>query len=140
LLQWARSQTSIDALFIVPPSFLEFRTFARRSVYVDFKTMTQGDSRMVAVWKQRLEQVAAPDRLAHEARGWEGVPEWDRTYAGRNTPARIESLLQITGADYFVWDRRGLQMPPFVNRDRAASAALVVAFDNARYKVYRLTR
>ena len=140
LLRWARSQTSMDALFIVPPSFLEFRFFARRSVYVDFKTMTQGDFRMVALWRQRLEQVAAPDRLAHEAHGWEGVPEWDRTYAGRNTPARIESLLRATGADYFVWDRRGLQMPPFVNRDRAAAPALVIAFDNARYQVYRLVR
>ena len=140
LLQWAGSQTSTDALFIVPPSFQEFRLFARRSVYVDFKTMTQGDFRMVSVWKQRLEQVAVPDRLAHEARGWEGVPEWDRTYAGRNTPSRIESLLRETGADYFVWDREGLRMPPFVNRDRVADPVLLIAFENARYQVYRLAR
>lgn len=140
LLQWARSQTSMDALFIVPPSFLEFRMFAKRSVYVDFKTVTPGDSRMVALWKVRLDEVAAPDRLACEARGWEGVPEWDRTYAGRNTPSRIESLLRETGADYFVWDRRGLQVPPFVHRDRPADPAVVIAFENARYHVYRLAR
>lgn len=140
LFQWARWATPADALFIVPPGCQEFRIYARRSVYVDFKTMTPVDSRLVLVWRQRLEQVAAPDRLAREARGWEGVAEWDRTYAGRNTPARIEWLLRETGADYFVWDRHGLRMPPFVNRSRAPVPTLVIAFENARYEVYRLVR
>jgi Domain of unknown function (DUF6798) len=140
LFGWARSKTSLDALFIVPPGFQEFRVYSRRSVYVDFKTVTPGDPRLVRLWRERLEQVAAPDRLAREARGWEGIPEWDRTYAGRNTPARIESLLRETGADYFVWDRQGLQIPPFVDRDRAPDPALAIAFENARYEVYRLVR
>lgn len=138
LLRWARSDTPVDALFIVPPGFQEFRIYARRSVYVDFKTVTPGNSTLVMLWRQRLEQVAAPDGLAREARGWEGVPEWDRTYAGRNTPARIESLLRGTGADYFVWDRHGLRIPPFVARDRAPDPALAIAFEDARYEVYRL--
>ena len=102
--------------------------------------MTPGDPRLVRLWRQRLEKVAAPDRLAREARGWGGTVEWDRTYAGRNTPERIESLLRETGADYFVWDRQGLRVPPFVNRDRAPDPALAIAFENARYEVYRLVR
>ena len=114
LLRWARSSTAVDALFIIPPSLQEFRFYAQRSVYVDFKTVTPADSGLVRLWRRRLEQVAAPDRLAREARGWKGVPEWDRTYAGRNTPERIKSLLRETAADYFVWDRDGLKMPPFV--------------------------
>jgi hypothetical protein len=140
LLRWARSSTSGDALFIIPPGFQEFRLYAQRSVYVDFKIVTPADSRLVRLWRLRLEQVAAPDRLAREARGWEGVPEWDRTYAGRNTPERIKSLLRETAADYFVWDRQGLHMPPFVRRDRPPDPALMIAFQNARYVVYRLVR
>jgi hypothetical protein len=95
---------------------------------------------LVRLWRQRLENVAAPDALARDARGWEGVAEWDRTYAGRNTPARIESLLHETGAGYFVWDRQGLRMPPFVNRNRTPDSGLAIAFENARYEVYRLVR
>lgn len=140
LFGWARSNTPLDALFIVPPGFQEFRVYSQRSVYVDFKTVTPGDPRLVTLWRQRLEDVAAPDRLAHEARGWDGIPEWDRTYGGRNTPQRIEKLLRETGANYFVWDRQALRIPPFVNRDRAPDPALVIAFENPRYEVYRLVR
>jgi hypothetical protein len=138
LFRWIRSNTPVDALFIIPPAFQEFRTYARRSAYVDFKTVTPGDPRLVAVWRQRLERVAAPDRLAREARGWSGAVEWERTYAVRNTPRRIRSLLLETGADYFVWDREGLRVPPFGVRDRTPDPTLTVVFVNDRYEVYRL--
>ena len=140
LLRWARSKTPVDGLFIIPPGFQEFRIHAVRSVYVDFKTVTPADTQLLRLWRRRLEQVAAPDALAREARGWPGIAEWDRTYAGRNTPVRIESLLRETGADYFVWDRQGLLVPPFVHRERLPNPSLAIAFENARYTVYRLVR
>ncbi len=47
--------------------------------------------------------------------------EWDRTYAQRNTPQHIASLLRSTGGDYFVIDKDALRRPPFVNVKRQAS-------------------
>lgn len=136
LLEWARSNTPPESLFIIPPGFQEFRIHARRSVYVDFKTVTPANTRLMALWRQRLEQVAAPDALGQEARGWAGVVEWDRTYAGRNTPTRIAWLLRETGADFFVWDRQGLAVPPFVRRERVPDDSLTVVFENDRYVTY----
>lgn len=138
LYAWARTETPREALFIVPPGAEAFRLFARRGVYVDFKTFPAATPALIPTWRARLEQVATPDRLALEARGWPGVDHWDRTYANRNTPSRIAALLRTTGADYFVWDRHGLQVPPFLPIDRTPDARLKQVFANERFIVYRL--
>jgi hypothetical protein len=68
------------------------------------------------------------------------VPQWDRTYANRNTPARIVSLLGETGADYLVWDRSGLDLPPYVPIERPGVPGLALTFQNARFEVYALAK
>lgn len=139
LADWVATATSVDALFIIPPSFEEFRTLTKRSAYVDFKTVTLGRRPVARDWLERLIQVAHPDALAWSARGWEGIVEWDRTYANRNSPARIADLLQATGADYFVWDRQGLRAPPFVERDETPDARIESIYANERYIVWKRT-
>jgi hypothetical protein len=68
------------------------------------------------------------------------MPQWDRTYANRNTPARIASVLRETSADYFVWDRAGLDVPPYLPVNQDTSSQVTVAYANDRFKVYELSR
>ena len=137
LYRWAAG-TSSSALFVIPPGMQAFRFYARRSVYVDFKLFPPATPAATPEWRRRLELVAAPDRLALASPGWAGVAQWDRTYANRNTPARIASLLQTTQADYVVWDRAGLEVPPFVPVARPSAGQAKIVYANARFEVYAL--
>jgi hypothetical protein len=140
VLSWVRDSTARDALFIVPPGMREFRIRSDRSVYVDFALFPASEPQLSPEWRRRLELVAAPDRLARAGAGWPGLPYWDRTYANRNTPGRIAGLLRATGADYFVWDRKGLIVPPFVPVPRPADSRVIRVFADRRFEVYRLAR
>jgi hypothetical protein len=86
-----------------------------------------------------MELVSDPDRLALRSGGWSGVPQWDRTYANRNTPARIAALLRETSADYLVWDRAGMDVPPYAPLAPGPDVPdLRIAFANDRFKVYQI--
>ncbi len=137
LYQWVQSDTPGDALFIVPPGMESFRHYGLRSVYVDFKFFATAVPALLPEWRRRLELVAAPDALALSAKGMPSVPEWDRTYANRNTPRRIAELLAETGADYLVWDRQGLEYPPYMPVDRPADPRVGICFENDRFSVYQ---
>lgn len=138
LFNWVRGQTTADALFITPPGLEEFRYYARRSQYVDFKTFPPNRKSGICEWRRRMELVAAPDKQALEAAGWDGIIYWDRSYAVANTPARIAALLEETHADYLVYDRYGLQVPPFLEVAETPDDRLQVAYENSRFLVYRL--
>ncbi len=137
---WARNDTADDALFIVPPGMEAFRYYGQRSVYVDFKYFPTATPELLPEWRRRLEQIAAPDSIALEAKGFPSVAEWDRTYANRNTPRRIAGLLAETDADYLVWDRQGLDRPPYVPVDRRGDPRVGICFENDRFCVYRRKR
>ena len=137
LHNWVQNDTSKDALFIVPPGMESFRHYCLRSVYVDFKFFPTAVPAMLPEWRRRLEQVAAPDSVALASKGIPAVAEWDRTYANRNTPQRIAELLTETDADYLVWDRQGLDRPPYVPVDRHDDPRVGVCFENDRFCVYR---
>ncbi|HXC50405.1 MAG TPA: DUF6798 domain-containing protein [Candidatus Limnocylindrales bacterium] len=138
LYQWSRTSTPADAMFIVPPGFETFRWFARRGAYVDFKLFPPATLESVSTWRERLDDVAEPDRRALALDGWRAAREFDRCYANRNTPQRIAALLARTGADFFVWDSDGLRIPPLVDAAREPSAKLDPVFVNTRFTVYRL--
>ncbi len=138
LYAWVRENTPPEALFIVSPGFQAFRLYTERGAYVDFKTFPASTLPLIREWHRRLEEVAAPDKLAHDASGWPGIVEWDRTYANRNTPGRIAELLDETGSDYFIWDSDGLAMPPYTTVERVDDRRLVTAFSNRQFTVYRL--
>lgn len=138
LYAWSRRSTAPDALFIIPPGMEAFRWYAERSVYVDFKMFPPASIDAIATWRQRLEDVASPDRSALAMKGWQAARQFDRCYAARNTPARIESLLSRTGASFFVWDADGLRIPPLTGSDRSPVPGLQEVFRNSRFTVYRL--
>lgn len=137
LYAWVQGDTAKDTLFIVPPGMEAFRHYGLRSVYVDFKLFPTAMPALLPEWRRRLEQVAAPDAIALTGRGIPWVAEWDRTYANRNTPGRIADLLSETDADYLVWDRQGLERPPYVSVDRPDDPRVSVCFENDRFRVYR---
>jgi hypothetical protein len=137
LFDWVRRETPQGAVFIVPPGFQEFRWYAERSVYVDFKMFPPASLGAIAAWRQRLDDVAAPDRQARAANGWEAARQFDRCYATRNSPARIAALLLRSGADYFVWDAAGLRIPPLTGGDFTLDRRIAEVFRNARFVVYR---
>jgi hypothetical protein len=138
LFAWTRENTPREALFVVPPGGQAFRFYARRGVYVDFKLFPASTPAVVPEWRRRLDRVALPDRTALDVKGWPAVPHWDRSYANRNTPARIAGLLGETGADFLVWDAKGLEVPPFVPVSRPPDDRLERVFANPRFEVYRL--
>lgn len=136
LYHWAGQETAREALFVIPPGLQGFRLHARRSVFVDFKTIPSATPELVLEWRRRLETIARPDRTAREARGWLGLPLWDRAYAYANTPERIAGLMADTGADYVVWDRHGLLVPPFLPAQRPDDPRVRTVYENDRFLVY----
>jgi len=138
LFEWVQRSTPGAALFIVPPGMEKFRYYARRSIYVDLKLFSPAVPRAAPVWRTRLEEVADPDAATLQQRGWPGLRvHWDRSYAARNTPARIAWLLRRTGADYFVRDVEVRGAAP-ISQDALSRAQLLSAYGNGRYEVYRL--
>ena len=131
---WIRAKTPLEAMFIVPPGFQEFRTYTDRGVYVDFKLFASATPRLIPEWRRRLEVIAAPDSATHARRGWPGMPAWDSSYARHNTPARIARLLRETGMDYFVLDLASA--PP--ERAPRVSPELTMIYSSGRFRVFKL--
>lgn len=138
LFEWVNAKTASDALFIVPPGFDKFRLYTRRSIYVDFRSTNYSVARLIPEWRRRLELISHPDKIALKARGWEGIQQWDRTYASRNGSDEIADLLAITGAHYFVYDNKPLSSPPFTPPRSFENTALTEEYRNARFAVYSL--
>lgn len=138
LYTWIHEHTDTDSLFIVPPGLRGFRYYAKRSVYVAFEAFPSALPALFPEWRRRLEYIAQPDRIAKEGSGWLGVLLWDRTYARRNSQARIYKLLKETESDYFVFDQEALRIPPFSFRDSRGDERIEEVFSNNRYVVYSL--
>lgn len=134
LYGWARNSTAQDALFIVPPSFMQFRHYARRGVYADFKLFSVAQPYQGWMIRERLELISAPDAETRQAKGWDGLKEWDLSYARHNNARRAAWLLAQTGADYLVHDLR--LAPRSGVAVGAAEAELTLVFENERYLVF----
>ena len=138
LYDWVAANTVLEDLFIVPPGFQEFRTYTNRGAFVDFKVFPASTPFLVPEWRRRMELVSAPDEIALRDRGWPVVYQLGRTYAQANRPQRIARLLVQTDADYFVFDRRGEDIPPYLPLHTESDGRLELVFENPRYRVYRL--
>ncbi len=140
LYSWIKENTSEDSLFIIPPSFYEFRYYSKRSAYVDFKIFTNTTS-LISLWRTRLETVSHPDELALKAKGWEGIKYWDRSYALRNSEKEIESMLRKLQVDYFIYDLEGLKIvprDPFATEPILSGEQLNESYRNSRYIIYSI--
>ena len=138
LFDWVVVNTVREDLFIVPPGFQEFRTYTSRGVFVDFKVFPASTPFLVPEWRRRLELVSVPDEIALRDRGWPVVYQLERTYAQANRPQRIARLLEQTDADYFVFDKSGEEIPPYLPLHTESEPRLELVFENSRYRVYRL--
>jgi hypothetical protein len=134
---WARS-TDKRAAFIVPPMARGFRYYTRRGVYVDYDLVPPASPRAMFMWRDRLDLVARPDDRIASVPAWRRPYAMDRSYAIANTPARAAELLEQLGADYLVWDARGLAIPPHLPVHRPPDPRVIEVFRNERYVVYTL--
>jgi hypothetical protein len=124
LCRWARQNTPVDAVFVVPPNEQLFRYHAQRAIVVNFKNVPQLSSEMTE-WRARLEAVldepllALPRRfdLAHAAIAarYDALP-----------PAHLAAVAQRYGARYIVTAHPAPGMRP--------------VFENATYHLYDLSR
>jgi hypothetical protein len=134
---WARA-TDKRAAFIVPPMARGFRYYTRRGVYVDYDLVPPASPRAMLRWRERLDRVARPDARIANVPAWRRPYAMDRSFAIANTPARAAELLEQLGADYLVWDARGLAIPPHLPVRRPPDPRVTEAFRNNRYVVYTL--
>ncbi len=73
---WARTQTSADALFAVPPSTGTFRSFGERSVVANWHAFVF-DDRAMQTWYERLMDIAP---ISPAVTGMDAKPALDAAY------------------------------------------------------------
>jgi hypothetical protein len=117
---WARRATSVDAVFLTPPSLGHFRLLARRAVIVDTWSPPLIPDELVAWYRRLCRVVDVPDAATHE--------EVERRWADVPGPRRLE-IARSFGADYLVVERT------------APAITAPIAFDgDSYYLVYRVER
>jgi hypothetical protein len=111
-LERIRAETPKDALFVIPIGLFEFRHYAQRSAYVDFKLFSVAQPEQAALTRQRLAEVARPASENLRAAGWAGVALWEEDQHRAATCEGMTGILRQTGADYYL--RRVLpdEVPP----------------------------
>lgn len=119
LLRWVRGQTSVDAVFLVPPYVGWFRLLAQRAIVADTKSPPLYPDELVAWYRRLCAMVSAPEMPTHEA-----VEErWDHL-----TADQIAAAARRFEVDYVV----------LVKPRSAIRLAQPVAFESAEHIVYRL--
>ena len=126
LSRWARANTPVDSLFLVPPNDSAFRLEAQRSAVVGFKHVPQLSGELVE-WKRRLDRVLDCDILTLPTPMPWTLAAMNERYAGL-TKEHFESVSSEFDCDYLVSLRR------FDNW----SERMVYASADGHYWLYRL--
>ena len=121
---WARTETFRSDVFLVPPSWSGFRSYAQRAVVIDFKAFPfQPD--LVPVWYERLTDVAPIPRLE---RGTPALQAQLDALFLRLSPETVLSLADRYYARYVVRRRTApLEHPSFE-----------LVFESGPWLVYRI--
>ena len=120
LYQWARG-TDKASIFVVPPDLLNFRLHAARAIVVDWKSIPV-DPDGVLQWYERIRDVSGVSNLRSEREALEGYE--------RMGPARLESLRERYGVDYYVRYASSESGQPV-----QGSAGFETVFRNDRFEV-----
>ena len=104
LCEWARGNTQIDAIFLVPPGESSFRLSARRAIVVNFKAVPQLSGELPA-WRERLGQVLMLDIRRLPTPFERTLREIRRRYEGRE-PEHYENVARRYGAGYVLVGHR----------------------------------
>jgi hypothetical protein len=102
VLDRIRAETPPDALFVIPVAMFEFRHFAQRSAYVDFKLFSVAQPDQAALTRARIEEVVRPDPANRGAAGWPGMNVWEEDQRRAATCEGMVEILRATGADFYL--------------------------------------
>ena len=102
VLDRIRAETPPDALFVIPVAMFEFRHFAQRSAYVDFKLFSVAQPDQAALTRARIEEVVRPDPANRGAAGWPGMNVWEEDQRRAATCEGMAEILRATGADFYL--------------------------------------
>jgi hypothetical protein len=133
LCDYARTNTPVDAVFLVPPSEQAFRIAARRAIVVNFKGVPQLGSELPE-WRDRLCRVLDLPDLSALPHG-----RFDKALAAiaerydHLPAAHLAAVARAYGARYIVASR-SLDDDPAA----AAAAAGTLVFESGRYRLYDL--
>jgi hypothetical protein len=111
-LERIRAETPPDALFVIPVALSEFRHFAQRSAYVDFKLFSVAQPDQAALTRARMEEVAQPIPSHRAERGWKAARLWEIDQRNTATCSGMAETLAATGADYYLRSVDKNESPP----------------------------
>ena len=94
--KWARSETSPDAVFLIPPYYGDFRLLSRRAIVIDDKSPPMYLDELVT-WYQRLCSAVDAKTLDSLGDGWE---RWNKL-----SPERLLAVAGHFHATYVVLDK-----------------------------------
>jgi len=104
LCHWARDNTPINAVFLVPPEETAFRLEAQRAIVVNFKHVPQLSGELM-VWLDRLEAVLGTTDLEHFPHGYvQTMRALDEQY-NRREPRELLDVAGKLNARYVVVSR-----------------------------------
>lgn len=101
-LEAIRTETSPDALFVIPVGLYSFRHYTGRSAYVDFKLFSVAQPEQAALTRERIELVASPAPEHANVQGWNAANRWDEDQRLRATCDVMANALAETGATYYL--------------------------------------
>ena len=119
LIDWVKTKTPVDAVFLVPPYMDWFRLLGERAVVADTKSPPLYPDELVEWYRRLCAMVDAPDMATHEA----VEARWDTL-----TADPLLAAARRFAVDYVLLYK---QRSP-------ARLAQPVAFENAGYVVYRV--
>lgn len=119
LLDWVRTRTAVDAVFLVPPYAGWFRLLAQRAVVADTKSPPLYPDELIAWYRRLCAIVDAPDLPTHQA----VEARWDTL-----TADQLTAVAHRFAVDYLVLDKARSPARP----------GQAVAFETDHHIVYRL--
>lgn len=134
-LDWIRTNTPHEALFLSPPHLDGIRFFGERAIVVDFHANPYG-AREIREWKGRLEAVTRTKDLEKWVpRGGNTNPQREFLRKGylRLGAAQVEKIARRFGADYFLTESS------FPETESLARRGHPLVFNNSSYLIFRLT-
>jgi hypothetical protein len=120
IVEYARTQTPQDAVFLTPPNYGLFRLAAQRAIVVDWKSMPFQDEGMLEWWRRMNDCYANVEGMKRK----ESLLLMERSYAAISTEKLLD-LGRRYGAEYAIVD----------NDD---PVSLKVLATNGRYELIRL--
>ncbi|HRQ30408.1 MAG TPA: hypothetical protein PLU49_10075, partial [Saprospiraceae bacterium] len=94
----AKKTTPIDAVFVVPLSFTEFKYFSERSLYIDYKSVVHRKD-VLGAWYKRIREIYGIDLESRKTLN-DLLAEANKNYAKLNS-VEVKNLLQ-NGVRYYV--------------------------------------